>query len=95
METNEEKMLFKVIDESGKEIECEGLFSFESEETNKNYLVYTDNSVDEDGNTRVYAAIYHPDKKEGVLEPIETDAELAIVENVLNEFSAQANDEKE
>ena len=53
----EEQMKFKVIDENGKEIECEVLFTFESDETNKNYIVYTDNTTDEGGNTKVYASI--------------------------------------
>ena len=41
---------FKVIDKDGKEIEFEVLFTFESDETKKNYMVYTDNSTDEEGN---------------------------------------------
>ena len=32
----EERMTFKVFDVEGKEIECEVLFTFESDETNKN-----------------------------------------------------------
>ncbi len=85
----EEKMTFKVIDESGKEVECEGLFSFESEETGKNYLVYTDNTTNEAGETKVYAAVYHPDKKEGVLEPIETEEEMQIVQEMLEQVQSE------
>ena len=33
---DEEKMIFKVMNEEGKEVECEVLFTFESEETKKN-----------------------------------------------------------
>ena len=33
---------FKVIDREGKEIEFEIPFTFESDETKKNYMVYTD-----------------------------------------------------
>ena len=40
----DEKQKFVVLDEHGKEIECEPLFTFESEETKKQYVVYTDNS---------------------------------------------------
>ena len=52
-----EEMTFKVLNDEGKEIECEVLLTFESEETGKNYIVYTDNSIDEDGNTKVFASI--------------------------------------
>ena len=57
MQNSEEVMTFKVMNDEGKEVECEVLFTFESEETKKNYIVYTDNTTDEEGNTKVYASI--------------------------------------
>jgi len=69
----DEIMTFKVTDEEGKEIECEVLFTFESDETKKNYIVYTDNTLDDEGNTKVYASIYNPDEEETKLLPIESD----------------------
>ena len=51
----EEKMTFKVTNEEGQEIEYEVLFTFDSDETKKSYMVYTDDSKDENGNTRVFA----------------------------------------
>lgn len=86
----EEKMTFKVFDDNGKEIECEVLFTFESEETNKNYMVYTDNTQDEEGNIKVYAAIYEPDIDETKLEPIESEHEWAIIEKILEELQEEA-----
>ena len=53
----EESMFFKVVNDEGKEIECETLFTFESDETGKSYIVYTDNTVDEEGNTKVYNTV--------------------------------------
>ena len=86
----EELVKFKVFDDNGKEIECEVLFTFDSDETGKSYMVYTDNSVDEDGNTRVYASIYNPNEDEMKLEPIETDKEWKIIETILEEIQASA-----
>ena len=86
----EEKMTFKVFDDNGKEIECEVLFTFESDETHKNYIVYTDNTTDEDGNTKVYASIYTPDVEETKLEAITTDHEWAIIEKILGELQEEA-----
>ena len=83
---------FKVIDKDGKEIEFEILFTFESDETNKNYMVYTDNTKDENGNTKVYASIYNPDEENPVLLPIETDEEWKLIEGIL---SSLTDDEKE
>ena len=94
----EEKMSFTVIDDNGKEIECEVLFTFESDETKKNYIVYTDNTLDEEGNTKVYASIYNPDQDETKLLPIETDKEWKIIETILEELqneTANHGDHKE
>ncbi len=86
----DEAMSFKVIDDKGNEIECEVLFTFASDETNKHYIVYTDNTLDEDGNTKIYASIYNPDEDETKLLPIETDKEWGIVEAILEELQEQA-----
>jgi len=82
----EEKMTFKVINDEGKEIECEVLFTFDSDETEKSYIVYTDNTTDEEGNTKVYASIYNPDDEETKLIPIESDKEWKIIETILEEL---------
>ena len=86
---SEERMTFKVIDDKGKEIECEVLFTFESDETKKNYIVYTDNTTDEEGNTKVYASIYNPNDEEVKLAPIETEKEWKIIETILSELQEE------
>ena len=87
----EEAMTFKVVNDEGKEIECEALFTFESDETKKNYIVYTDNTIDEEGNTKVYASIYNPDQDETKLLPIETEKEWKIIETILDELQNEAS----
>ena len=82
----EERMTFKVFNDEGQEVECEVLFTFESDETKKNYIVYTDNTLDEEGNTKVYASIYEPEQDETKLLPIETDKEWKIIETILEEL---------
>lgn len=77
---------FKVIDNEGNEIECEVLFTFESDETKKNYIVYTDNTKDEIGNIKVYASIYDPNSDTTKLDPIETEKEWNIIEDILNKL---------
>ena len=88
----EDKNIFKVVNEEGKEIECEVLFTFESDETKKNYMVYTDNTTDENGNVRVYASIYNPDQPESDLIPIESEAEWKIIETILEEIQAEVRE---
>ncbi len=77
------KNTFTMIDENGREIVYDVLFTFESEETNKNYIVYTDQSKDDKGNIQVYASIYDPENPNSKLEPIETEKEWKVIETIL------------
>ena len=81
-----EKMTFKIFNDKGEEVECEVLFTFDSDETKKHYMVYTDNTVDEEGNTKVYAATYDPELENQSLKPIETDKEWKIIETILDQL---------
>lgn len=80
---------FKIIDNDGKEIEFEILFTFESDETHKNYMVYTDNTTDTDGNTKVYASVFTPDKEPLELLPVETEREWKVIETILSTISEE------
>ena len=80
---------FTVIDDEGKEVVCEVLFTFESDETKKNYIVYTDNTLDSEGNVKVYASIYEPDKENMELIPIESEREWKIVETILDSIQEE------
>lgn len=87
-----EEYAFTVLDENGKEVECEVIVTFESDETGKNYIVYTDNTLDENGCTKVFASIFEPNSDDMVLQPIETEKEWAIVELILEELQSEYND---
>lgn len=83
---------FTIIDENGQEVTYEILFTFESEETNKNYIAYTDNKKDAEGNVQVYASIYYPEESKTRLEPIQTDKEWKIIETILNTIQEEIKD---
>ena len=74
---------FSMLDENGNEVVYDVLFTFESEETGKNYIVYTDNQKDETGNIEVYASIYYPNDPQSKLEAIETEKEWKVIETIL------------
>ncbi len=74
---------FTLIDDQGNETTYDVLFTYESEETKKHYIAYTDNSLDETGNIQVFASIYDPENPNSRLEPIETEKEWKIVETIL------------
>ncbi|MCL1859406.1 MAG: DUF1292 domain-containing protein [Oscillospiraceae bacterium] len=86
MDMDDKKMTFTVINDEDEEVECEVLFTFESPKTKKNYIIYTDNTLDDDGNTKVFASGYNPDADETELLPIETDEEWETIENILEEL---------
>ena len=91
----EETMTFKVINDEGKEIDCEVLFTFESDETKKNYMVYTDNTKDENGSTKVYASVFVPEKEPLELLPVETEREWKVIETILESIQEENKKEKE
>ncbi len=85
----EEKNTFTVRNEKGEEVTCEVLFTFDSEETKKSYIVYTDNTTDDDGNVRVYASVYKPEDENPELIPIESEREWKIVETILESIQEE------
>ncbi len=85
-----EKQKFIIKNSSGKEITCEPLFTFESEETKKNYIVYTDNTVDKFGNIKVYASIYNVTDKGRELLPIKTEKEWKVIETILESIQEES-----
>lgn len=87
----EERNTFTILNEDKKEITCEVLFTFDSEETNKSYMVYTDNTTDDDGNIKVYASVYNPNAESTELLPIETDREWKIIETILESIQDETN----
>lgn len=89
------KNSFSMIDENGKEVIYDVLFTFESDETKKNYIVYTDNTRDEAGNIQVYASIYDPENPNSKLEAITTDKEWKVIETILETLQEEVRKKKE
>ncbi len=92
--SEDRSMIFEVINDQGFTVECEVLFTFESDENKKNYIVYTDNTLDEEGNTKVYASIYDPNQDATKLLPIETEKEWKVIEVILQDLQEECNSEE-
>ena len=84
-----EKNQFTVINNEGKEIICDVLFTFDSDETKKSYIVYTDNTKDNSGNIQVYASIFNPEDENTELLPIESDKEWKVIETILESLQEE------
>ena len=91
LEENMEMNMLTVINEEGEEIECEILFTFDSDEYNKDYVVYMpigDEYVDEEGYPEIHVSSYLTDEsgEGGGLDPITDEAEWAMIEEVVASF---------
>lgn len=76
----------KIKNDQGEEKEFDILFSFESENTGKTYVVYTDFTKENDI-IKCYSSIYEED---GKLSPVDTEAENNIIEEMLKTLSETA-----
>ena len=89
-----EKNTFSMLDENGKEVVYDVLFTFDNEETGKSYIAYTDNAKDEEGNVQVYASTYDPDHPESKLEAIESEKEWKVIETILDTLQEEIKNKK-
>ena len=86
-----------LVDEDGTEVLCNILFTFDSDEFGKSYVLFSPVSSEEneDGEVEVAAASYIPqeDGSVGELNPIETDEEWELVESVLAQFDEDQDED--
>ena len=92
---SENKNIFTITNDKGEKIECEVILTIDSEEFHKNYIVYTDHTMDDTGNYNTYASIYDPTGKSLDLEPVTTDAEWDMIEAILASAQKQMLKEEE
>ncbi len=87
--THDEKQI-TIIDESGNEQLCEVLFTFDSDEFEKSYVLYFPVGAEEDENEEIeiHASSFIPaeEGQDGELMPIESDEEWDLIEEMLNTF---------
>lgn len=79
----EDKKIMTIIDKDNNKHEYEILCTYYWFKTNKNYIIYTDNSDNDEVN--VYASIFYPDD-DTKLDDIETDEEWAEVDKRVKEI---------
>ena len=91
MERETEKLI--VTDENGKDIECEVILTFDSDQFKKSYVVY---QIEGDESGEYYAASFNPDDgEEGKLFQIEKEEEWDLIEEVLESFLEERDEEDE
>lgn len=86
-----------IVDEQGNEELHEILFTFESEDFGKSYVLLYPAGIPEGEEIELQAFSYieNEDGTEGDLKPIETDAEWEMIEEVLNTFMTDEENEED
>ena len=85
-----------IVDENGNEQLCEVLFTFDSDKFNKSYVLYYPISPDDDDEEiEIHASSFVPseDNSDGELSPIETEEEWDMIEEMLNTFLDEEEEE--
>lgn len=74
------------IEKNGKTVDCDVLFTFDSEDTMKSYIGYTDHSFGSNGRKNIFVSAYNPLKAKIELEDITDERELKMVSEVLKQI---------
>lgn len=93
---NPNENTFTVINDEGKEVVCDILFTFDYADTGKSYIVYTDNSRDEtDGQVQVFASVIS-ETNDGnhMLLPIQSETEWVVIETILEELQTSIREQE-
>lgn len=90
---SENKNIFTITNDQGETLECEVVMTIDSDEFKKSYIIYTDHTMDETGNLKIYASIYDPTGASLDLKPVTEDKEWDMIEAIL--ASAQKQIAKE
>ena len=83
----EEKKLLSIIKEDGTKEEVELLVCFEFNDNKKEYVVYTKNEKDENGNITIYVSSVDRSGDMPKMGAIESDEEWSRIKDVLRELS--------
>ena len=84
---NEEKKIMSIVKEDGSIDEVEVVIAFEFKDTKREYVVYTKNEKDENGNVTVYVS--YVDRTNGTPQSlgVENEEEWNRVKDVLRKLS--------
>lgn len=92
---DDEQRQITLVDENGNEELYEILFTFDSEDFDRSYVLLIPAGAQEDEQVDIYPFAYTPDENgdatSGDLQPIEDDAEWDMVQGVLDVFLNDEN----
>ena len=78
------------LEKDGKVTECDILFTFNSQDTMKSYIGYTDQNLESNGRKNIYISAYNLLKPTIELEDVTDEKELEMIHHVLKELDNNA-----
>lgn len=81
------KRILSIVKEDGTTEEVELIISFEFNDTKKEYVVYTRNEKDANGNTTLYVSSIDRSGEKPKMGAIESDEEWSRIKDVLRELA--------
>ncbi len=92
---NEDKKVMSIVLEDGSIDEVEVLLTFEFTDTKKEYVIYTKNETDDNGNVTIYvASLMREVDSEPVLGSVDSEEEWTRIKSVLKELSKPVAEEE-
>lgn len=89
IELEQDKQMMSIVGEDGNVEEVEVIIAFEFKDTKKEYVVYTRNETDENGNVTVYVSNVNKDGDTPTLLGIDNEEEWSRIKDVLRELSKE------
>lgn len=89
IELEQDKKMMSIIGENGNVEEVEVILAFEFKDTKKEYVVYTRNETDENGNVTVYVSNVNKDGDTPTLLGVDSEEEWSRIKDVLRELSRE------
>ena len=83
----EDKKIINITLENGTKEDVEVLLSFKFNDNNKEYLIYTKNETDENGNVTIYVSNITRVGDEITLNTVSDETEWARIKDLLRELS--------
>lgn len=83
----EEKEMITLVNENGTKEEVELLLSFKFNDNNKEYVIYTKNEKDDNGNVTIYVSSVTKVGNESTLNTVSDESEWSRIKDLLRELS--------
>ncbi|MBR4617756.1 MAG: DUF1292 domain-containing protein [Bacilli bacterium] len=83
----DDKKIMSIVNEDGQSEDVEVILAFEFKDNKKEYVVYTKNEKDENGNVTVYVSNVDRSDGEPKLLGVDSESEWERIKDVLRELS--------